>query len=149
MTEVGDITDDEILTELMRERSMRGPVFARLVNDGSLSHEDAQHRMAVIARLILEYERKCDRTVDMFGGQASSKQAPWPSKVLQRPNPSADGGEPGPWETAGDKVVCPKCKSPLVQWRIVTTADGGHDDSQLMCLNTQCYHVWWIDGDDG
>lgn len=139
------VTDNEVLTELLRERAMRANVYPRLVNDGKLTHEDAHLRMEVIARLILEYEKRCNPSGDLFALDAgASAQAP--KHPLQRPDPGARDGKPGAWQGVPEdlrhSLLCPECKSPLLQWREVEFTDI--DYVQLMCLNTQCYHVWWV-----
>ena len=43
-------------------------------------------------------------------------------------------------------IRCRYCKSYFVRYRIVTSDDGAHEDTNYQCQ--QCIKEWWIDGPD-
>ena len=49
------------------------------------------------------------------------------------------------WQQS-DSDICPQCASQLIEFRIVESSDGGHEDVNLRCL--KCKHSWWVDGVD-
>ena len=48
------------------------------------------------------------------------------------------------WKAADRK--CRYCKSSFVRYRVVTSDDGAHVDTNYQCQ--QCKKEWWIDGPD-
>ena len=135
MTDMADLTDQQILEELQRERTMRSQVFPRLVNEGKLSHEDAQHRMAVIARLILEYQAKASKQAELDLANAPAKP------VVTR----------APWQLPERQLPCPKCGDhSLVRVRLVEIDDKAKNLVKRVwqhhCQSTRCEggsgYVW-------
>lgn len=43
-------------------------------------------------------------------------------------------------------VVCRKCPSTTVTYRIWESTCGGYEDHHFTC--TECGHDWWVDGPD-